>query len=382
MVDIIGEIGRLRQRGERLALASLIWSTGSIPMSDRAKMIITEDGSIIGTIGGGCLEAEVLSVGRAVLDTGANQHISYTMTEKQAGESGLNCGGTVRIYTELVEPGAGGDLYEKVFNARADRRGGVLATLLSTDSSHPSCKMWFGMDGSRSGSLQSAEAERLVEEKGPLVLQRERGLIQALPATGEQNGGNILGDSEMGKAAQSEVFIEPFLPEPILYVFGGGHVGGQIGALAKNVGFRVVIIDDRPAFANSERHPLVDECRVVELGEGLADLLVDDQSYLVAATRGHQHDEIIVEQAIKAPARYIGMLGSERKKLMLWKRIEGRGGQREGLDRVFAPIGVNIGADTPEEIAVSVVAELIAVRRGSRKVWKTKKSGAIPFLVE
>jgi len=381
MVDIIGEIGRLRQRGERLALASLIWSTGSIPMSDRAKMIITEDGSIIGTIGGGCLEAEVLSVGRAVLDTGANQHISYTMTEKQAGESGLNCGGTVRIYTELVEPGAGGDLYEKVFNARADRRGGVLATLLSTDSSHPSSKMWFGMDGSRSGSLQSAEAERLVEEKGPLVLQRERGLIQALPATGEKNGENN-GDSEMGKAAQAEVFIEPFLPEPILYVFGGGHVGGQIGALAKNVGFRVVIIDDRPAFANSERHPLVDECRVVELGEGLADLLVDDQSYLVAATRGHQHDEIIVEQAIKAPARYIGMLGSERKKLMLWKRIEGRGGKREGLDRVFAPIGVNIGADTPEEIAVSVVAELIAVRRGSRKVWKTKKSGAIPFLVE
>ena len=381
MVDIIGEIGRLRQRGERLALASLIWSTGSIPMSDRAKMIITEDGSIIGTIGGGCLEAEVLSVGRAVLDTGANQHITYTMTEKQAGESGLNCGGTVRIYTELVEPGAGGDLYDKVLNARADRRGGVLATLLSTDSSHPSSKMWFGMDGSRSGSLQSAEAERLVEEKGPLVLQRERGLIQALPATGEKNGENN-GDSEMGKAAQAEVFIEPFLPEPILYVFGGGHVGGQIGALAKNVGFRVVIIDDRPAFANSERHPLVDECRVVELGEGLADLLVDDQSYLVAATRGHQHDEIIVEQAIKAPARYIGMLGSERKKLMLWKRIEGRGGKREGLDRVFAPIGVNIGADTPEEIAVSVVAELIAVRRGSRKVWKTKKSGAIPFLVE
>ena len=382
MVDIIGEISRLRQGGERLALASLIWSTGSIPMSDRAKMIITEDGSIIGTIGGGCLEAEVLSVGRAVLDTAANQHISYTMTEKQAGESGLNCGGTVRIYTELVEPGAGGDFYDKVLNARADRLGGVLATLLGTDSSHPSSKMWFGMDGSRFGSLQSAEAERLVEEKGPLVLQRERGLIQALPAAGEQNGENILGDSEMGKAAQSEVFIEPFLPEPILYVFGGGHVGGQIGVLAKNVGFRVVIIDDRPAFANSERHPLVDECRVVELGEGLADLLVDDQSYLVAATRGHQHDEIVVEQAIKTPARYIGMLGSERKKLMLWKRIEGRGGKREGLDRVLAPIGVNIGADTPEEIAVSVVAELIAVRRGSRKVWKTKKSGAIPFLVE
>ena len=110
--------------------------------------------------------------------------------------------------------------------------------------------MWFGMDGSRFGSLQSTEVERLVEEKGSFVLQREQGFIQALPAAGEQNGGNILGDSEMVKAARSEVFIEPFLPEPILYVFGGGHVGGQIGALAKNVGFRVVIIDDRPAFAN------------------------------------------------------------------------------------------------------------------------------------
>ncbi|HIL09588.1 MAG TPA: XdhC family protein, partial [Candidatus Latescibacteria bacterium] len=203
MVDIIGEIGRLRQRGERLALASLIWSTGSIPMSDRAKMIITEDGSIIGTIGGGCLEAEVLSVGRAVLDTGDNQHTSYTMTEKQAGESGLNCGGTVRIYTELVEPGAGGDLYDKVLNAKSDRIGGVLATLLNTDSSHQSSKMWFGMDGSRFGSLQSTETERLVEEKGPLVLQREQGLIQALPAAGEQNGGNALGESKVGKATRS-----------------------------------------------------------------------------------------------------------------------------------------------------------------------------------
>ena len=103
------------------------------------------------------------------------------------------------------------------------------------------------------------------------------------------------------------------------------------------------------------------------------DLPIDDQSYIIAATRGHQHDEIVVEQAIKTPARYVGMLGSERKKLILWKRIAERGGLEERLDEVFAPIGVNIGADTPEEIAVSVVAELIEVRRGPQRKWKTKK---------
>ena len=102
---------------------------------------------------------------------------------------------------------------------------------------------------------------------------------------------------------------------------------------------------------------------------------IDEQSYIVAATRGHQHDEVVVQQAIETPARYIGMLGSERKKMLMWKRIEGRGGHRARLDQVYAPIGINIGADTPEEIGISVAAELIKVRRGARKVWKTKKGG-------
>ncbi len=107
------------------------------------------------------------------------------------------------------------------------------------------------------------------------------------------------------------------------------------------------------------------------------ELEIDDQSFIVAATRGHQHDEIVVEQAIRTSARYIGMLGSERKKMILWKRIADRGGDSSQLDRVYAPIGLNIGADNPEEIAVSVVAELIKVRRGSRKKWKTKRTEAV-----
>ena len=361
MDDILTEIVRRKGRGERMALASLVWSTGSIPMSERAKMIVAEEGDVVGTIGGGCLEAEVLSAGRIALETGENQLLRYTMTEKQAGESGLNCGGSVRIYTEVIQPDEAADFYGRVLIARQARSGCALATLLKRrfDSAGEG-RLWLGADGSTCGSLGTPAADRQVEERLPEVLVRERGLVCALESS-----------AELGEAA--EVFIEPFLPEPVLYVFGGGHVGGQICALAKNVGFRVVLIDDRPAFANPERHPQADECLVAGMEEVFAHLPIDDQSYIIAATRGHQHDEIVVEAAIKTPARYIGMLGSERKKLILWQRIAKRGGSPPRLDAVFAPIGANIGADTPAEIAVSVVAELIEQRRGTPKVWKTKR---------
>lgn len=356
MDDILSEIVRRKEQGERMALASLVWSTGSIPMSERAKMIVAEQGDVVGTIGGGCLEAEVLSAGRIALETGENQLSRYTMTEKQAGESGLNCGGSVRIYTEVIEPDEGADFYGRVLASRQARRGCALATLLKRRfDSAGAGRLWLGADGSTCGSLGTPEADLAVEERLPNVLVRERGLV-----------------CELDEGA--EVFIEPFLPEPVLYVFGGGHVGGQICALAKNVGFRVVLIDDRPAFANSERHPLADECLVAGMAEVFADLPIDDQSYIIAATRGHQHDEVVVEAAIETPARYIGMLGSERKKLILWRRIAARGGNPQRLDAIFAPIGVNIGADTPAEIAVSVVAELIEQRRGTPKVWKTKRT--------
>ncbi len=361
MDDIIAEIVRRKKQGERMALASLVWSTGSIPMSERAKMIVAEEGAVVGTIGGGCLEAEVLSAGRLALETGENQLMRYTMTEKQAGESGLNCGGSVRIYTEVIEPDEKADFYGRVLAARQLRSGCALATLLKHRFDATGVgRLWLGADGSTCGSLGTTAADLQVEERLSEVLGRERGLVCTLDPS-----------AELGEAA--EVFIEPFLPEPVLYVFGGGHVGGQICALAKNVGFRVVLIDDRPAFANFARHPQADECLVAGMEEVFADLPIDDQSYIIAATRGHQHDEIVVEAAIKTPARYIGMLGSERKKLILWRRIAERGGNRQRLAAVFAPIGFNIGADTPAEIAVSVVAELIEQRRQTAKVWQTKR---------
>ena len=367
MEDIIQELAGLKN--ERAALASLVSSSGSIPMSSRAKMIIKEDGKVLGTIGGGCLEAEILSVGREVMETRIANLTRYTMTEKQAGESGLNCGGTVRIFTELLEKAENFVAYEQILKVREERKGCVVSTLLNV--SRPAVagkgKMLVCDDGSQRGSLGLEEADCQVREQADSVLSKDGGLILNLELEPGQAADLGFSDHQ-----QVEVFLEPFMPFPTLYIFGGGHVGGQICKLAKNVGFQVVMVDDRPMFANSERHPDADRCVVEEMDRVFQQLPLDEQSYIVAVTRGHQHDQVVIEQAIQQPGRYIGMLGSERKKMLMWKSLEKSGIKREQLDAVYAPIGFNIGADTPEEIAVSVVGELIKVRRRTRKSWKTK----------
>lgn len=350
MDDLITLLTRQTTTVGSVALASLVDSSGSIPMSERAKMFVCADGSAQGTIGGGCLEAEIHTVAREVLETGQPQTTDYTMTEQRAGEHGLNCGGTVRIYTERIDAQSG-QLYGRIAAAKEARQACVLLTVLGGDD-----RLLYHADGRSDGGLPDV-GESLASEWARTALNRGQPFLETTPE---------------GR----EVFVEPFAPPPVLYVFGGGHVGGHICRLAKSVGFHVVVIDDRPYFANHERHPEADDCIADEVEAVFARIRVDEQTYIVAATRGHQHDEIVVEHAIRTPARYVGMLGSERKKLTLWKRIEARGGSREQLDAVYSPVGLNIGADTPEEIAVSVVGELIQVRRGApRKPWKTKRSG-------
>jgi xanthine dehydrogenase accessory factor len=378
MEDVLQEVVAMRRQGGRGALASLVESSGSIPMSERAKMLVRDDGSVAGTIGGGCLEAEILNVGREVLSNGRAHTTRYTMTEKQAGESGLNCGGTVRIYTEPIEPDTEPDLFAAVVESKSRRRECVMATVLASQKlpDRESNKLLLFPDGNRLGRLDVDGLNERVEQWAGEVLQREKPRVFNLRE--ETLGLDLPSREALGVARFEgfEVYLEPFMPPPVLYVFGGGHVGAQICSLAKNSGFYVVVIDDRPLFANPERHPRADECVAAEIEEVFEQLPFDDQTYVVAATRGHQHDETVVELAIRTPARYIGMLGSERKKLILWDRIEGRGGDRSRLEQVYAPIGFNIGADTPEEIGISVVAELIEVRRGRVKEWKTKRAGA------
>jgi xanthine dehydrogenase accessory factor len=205
----------------------------------------------------------------------------------------------------------------------------------------------------------------------------ERGPAKLLIASGELVGG---GGQQLAAAAQAfsadteeyslgdAAFVEPVVGAARLVVFGGGHVGASVAQAASFAGWRVTVVDDRTEYADIERFPYAERALVCDYHCIPRDLLLDNMTYVVVATRGHQHDALIVEQLAGKQLRYVGMLGSRRKVALTWKMLEESGVPRDWLDGVHAPVGLSIGADTPQEIAVSVVAQMIAVRRaGSRR---------------
>ena len=365
MNDVFAEILRLKEQGHRGALCTIISSKGSLPMSGKAKMLVGDDGTMVGTVGGGCLEADVWAEAKQVVKKDVAKIASFILTEQHAGESGLNCGGKVEIFIEPVVPGRLNDVFEEVTRLRAQGEKGAIATVISSripPSMKEKSKLVLRADGGVVGALGDGgfledcvrrKAEEVMREDYLTVLQFEIGDDEA------QRWGIEAGET-------LDVFIEPIVAIPTLYLFGGGHVSLQIAKVAKSVGFKIVVIDDRPSFANQERFPMADETRVEDMETVFERLPVDDQSYIVAVTRGHQHDEPVIEQAIRTDARYIGMIGSKRKISRMWKKLIERGANRERLAQVHAPIGLEIGADTPEEIAVSIVAQLIQARRGRK----------------
>jgi len=161
-----------------------------------------------------------------------------------------------------------------------------------------------------------------------------------------------------------EIFVEPVISDPVLYVFGGGHVSREIVPLASRVGFKVVVIDDREAFAKAESFPGAREVFQYSFNDVMEKIPVGDSSYLVIVTRGHMHDKTVLSQALRSDARYIGMIGSKRKKKIIFEKLLQEGFTHKDLERVHSPIGLDIGAETPEEIAISIVAQLIKVRAG------------------
>lgn len=255
-MDLFEQIVEIRKRGEKAALATLIRQIGSTPRKDNAKMLIREDGSFVGTVGGGCTEAEVWQAAQDVMATGKSTILKFSLNQQDAARDGLVCGGTV------------------------------------------------------------------------------------------------------------EFFVEPILPDPQLIVFGGGHISSDICKVAKIVGFKVTIVDDRARYASRERFPEADEVVVCEFDKVREKLKFHSNTYIIIVTRGHGHDQTVLEQVVDAPVKFLGMVGSRRKTKIIFDYLRGRGVTEDLLARVVSPVGVEIGSETPEEIAVSIVAQMIAVRKG------------------
>ncbi len=255
-MDIFQEIVRLRSEGRKAVLATVVRWLGSTPRRDNAKMLILEDGSTVGSVGGGSTEAAVLEEARLVLETEKASLRKFELTQQEAAQDGLICGGTL------------------------------------------------------------------------------------------------------------EVFVEPILPDPKVILMGAGHLGQAIAKAAHQVGFQVAVVDDRASFANSERFPQAQETIIAPLEESLDSVAVTENSFILIVTRGHGHDQMALEKAVQTPARYVGMVGSRRKIGIILKNLLDKGIPPEAFFHFYAPIGLEIGSETPQEIAVSVVAELIAIRKG------------------
>jgi len=258
-MDIFEEIVRMRRAGQRGALATIVHTSGSIPSYESSRMLVREDGTIVGTIGGGCVEADVWAAAKEVMQAEQPRKMTFNLNNEASYDAGLICGGTL------------------------------------------------------------------------------------------------------------EIFVEPILPQPTLVIFGGGHISISLGRVASLAGFGITVVDDREAFANRERFPMAGEI-FTSYEESFQRLEPNASSYIAIVTRGHKDDMRVLAWAARTRAKYVGMIGSRRKVISVYRALEKEGFAPEEFDRVFAPVGLDIGALTPEEVAVSITAQLIAVRRGAANI--------------
>jgi xanthine dehydrogenase accessory factor len=263
-MDIYEEIVKLRKEGRRGAIATIVNVRGSIPSFETAKMLVRDDGSIMGTIGGGCVEAEVWQAAREVMESEKPRSLTFNLNHEPKYDTGLVCGGTL------------------------------------------------------------------------------------------------------------DIFLEPILPPATLYVFGAGHVSLNLCRSASHAGFEVTIVDDRESYASHERFPEAKAVIAEDFEKAMARITPNESSSIVIVTRGHRDDMRILRWAVQTQARYVGMIGSKRKTITIFRELTREGLSPNLFERVHAPVGLDIGAITPEEIAVAITAELIAMRRHSE--------GALPHM--
>ena len=253
------------------------------------------------------------------------------------------------------------DFYEEILKLRSEGKSGALATIVSTKGSTPreiGAKMLILEDGKFLGSVGGGCMEAEVWQEAMKVMAEDRPKTIHLDLTGKEaeEGGMICG-------GVMDIYIEPIAPPPRVFIFGGGHISLFVSKMSTMVGFQVVVVDDRPQFANQERFPEADEVIAEEFPFVFPKLKVNKSSYLVIVTRGHAYDQEVLEWALGQEVKYIGMIGSRKKIQTVYDALKQKGIPPDQLQRVYAPIGLNIGALTPEEIAVSIVAQMIQVRR-------------------
>jgi len=351
MKEVIKEAVNLLRDAQPCVLATVVRTKGSTPQKSGAMLLVKEDGTGVGTLGGGCVEGDIWFAAREMLRNNAGPEFKeYFLNEDIAARDGLVCGGTMYFYLEpMTNNNDFQDIGQKVLEAYDGGEPVALATVVSdeSDSGLLGAKLLLSVDGTVNGSLGSVALDKKATEIAMRIA--DLGAIES-----------FVTDDGL------EIFIEGFTTPPTLIMVGGGHVGKATADLADSLGYTVQIVDDRNEFSNAERFPYANETIVTSYDDWAKHININVNTFGVVATRGHRYDDMALESALQTPARYIGLLGSRRKTLMIYQRLLAQGISVDRLKEVKSPIGLDIGALTPEELAVSIMSEIIMERRGGK----------------
>jgi xanthine dehydrogenase accessory factor len=329
----------LLRTGESFATATIFDNVGSAPRTNGAKMLVKADSSISGSIGGGRLEADVI---RTALSCRQTVIHSFDLSSRDVAGMDMICGGKGDVLIDFVDAADANNrtVYEAAADIIAQGKKAWLITILKNDPAG------------------TKRQQCLVKPDKTLI-----GKIDCDPYMLEKL---LTGPAKISIHAEvldnQRFLVEPLRPTGTLYIFGAGHVSQCIAPLSVSVGFKPVVLDDRAEYANRDRFAETIEVRLIDNFRQLPQLAIDENSYLVIVTRGHLYDRVVLEQVLRSDAAYIGMIGSRSKRDKLFAEMINQGYGKEELARVYAPIGTNIGAETPEELAVSIVGELIKIR--------------------
>lgn len=344
MHELLTQLIQSVEAGRPVCYTALVETRGSTPQKPGARMLVFPDGSQVGTLGGGCVEAEVKRRALLLLASGPAEILTFTLDHDYGWDDGLICGGRMSMLVDPLRSPA--DLaYYREFGALAETgQGGTEVVVLDADASRLPRGAQLLLDAA--GLCRAARGFTLTDDAAP---------PQVLAAL------KPLADRPRAYQAGGLAFL-PHLPRCRLIIVGGGHVGQQVAALASQVDFDVWIIDDREAYCSAERFPTAQRRICAPFADVLPALEMGGSDLCIIVTRGHQHDEEALFHLAERPARYVGMIGSKRKIRMIFEDLGRQGISPDALARVHAPLGIDIGSQTVPEIAVSIVAELIAVR--------------------
>ena len=351
MKEVIQETVRQLQDQQPCVLATVVRTKGSTPQKAGSMLLVRQDGTGVGTLGGGCVEGDIWYAAKEMLRTRSGPEFKdYFLNEDIAARDGLVCGGTMYFYLEpMWEPDDFLDIGSRLIEAYEGGDPVGLATVVNVPEGNPNlgAKLMLLLDGTTIGTLGNKELDDRA-----MAAARQVADVGSVESFATDDG--------------VEVFVEGFTTPPTLTVIGGGHVGKATADLANMLGYRVFIVDDRPEFSNPERFPYAEQTVVTKYDRWSEDLSVNVNTFVVVATRGHRFDDMALESALKTRARYIGLMGSRRKNLMIYRRLLDLGVPLERLKEVHAPIGLDIGGLQPEELAVSIMSEIIMTRRGGK----------------